>query len=232
MSQLTPLNASPFEALRCVDSAGEFWSARELMGPLGYDRWENFAEAIDRAKVSACNTGHDCDTMFVQVKWVFRGAAKNLGGRPGTDYRLTRFASYLLAMNGDPRKPEIAAAQSYFAVKTREAEVARQLTPGEFLLHQAQMIVDNERRVAAVEQDQRVLAAKVAAIEGAHDEFTTLAYAKLNDLPTDRPSCQRHGQRAARLMRSRGLEPRKRQDATFGTINVYPVEILEETTEG
>jgi anti-repressor protein len=76
-----------------------------------------------------------------------------------------------------------------------------------------------------------VLEAKVAAIEGAHDEFTTLAYAKLNGLPTDRVSCQRHGQRASRLMRARRTEPRKRQDATFGTVNVYPVSVLEETAE-
>jgi DNA-damage-inducible protein D len=71
----------------------------------------------------------------------------------------------------------------------------------------------------------------VAAIEGAHNWFTTLAYAKINDLPTDRVSCQRHGQRAARLMRSRGEEPIKRQDATFGTINTYPVDVLDETAE-
>lgn len=230
MSQLTTSPASPFDSLRRVDVDGEFWSARELMAPLGYAFWENFAEAIERAKIAACNSGHDCDAMFIQVK-NFRDATKVSRGPLGADYRLTRFASYLLAMNGDPRKPEIAAAQSYFAIKTREAEVARQLTPGEFLLQQAQMIVDNERRVAAVEQSQRVLAAKVAAIEGAHDEFTTLAYAKLNGLPSDRPSCQRHGQRASRLMRARGQEPRKRQDATFGTVNVYPVDVLEETAE-
>lgn len=90
---------------------------------------------------------------------------------------------------------------------------------------------ESRRRIAAVEQGQNVLNAKVAAIEGAYDEFTTLAYAKLKGLPSDRPSCQRHGQRASRLMRARGQQPRKRQDATFGSVNVYPVDVLDETVE-
>lgn len=88
-------------------------------------------------------------------------------------------------------------------------------------------------RDAVTELGQRTFAleAKVSAAAGEHNEFTTLAYAKLNELPTDRISCQRHGQRASKLMRSRGAEPRKRQDATFGTVNVYPVDVLDETAE-
>lgn len=86
-------------------------------------------------------------------------------------------------------------------------------------------------RLEAVEQRLAITEARVSAAAGEHDEFTTLAYAKLNDLPTDRISCQRHGQRASRLMRERGTEPRKRQDATFGAVNVYPVDVLDETAE-
>jgi prophage antirepressor-like protein len=128
------------------------------------------------------------------------------------------------------RKPEAeefrrwVTAEVLPQIRKTGSYAVRPLSPGEFLVQQAQMMLDQERRTA-------VLEAKVAAIEGAHDEFTTLAYAKLNDLPTDRPSCQRHGQRASRLMRSRGQQPRKRQDATFGTVNVYPVSVLEETAE-
>lgn len=102
-------------------------------------------------------------------------------------------------------------------------------------LDQAQMMLDAMRadraRIAALETTVVAISAKQAAQDGAHDWFTTLAYAKLNGLPTDRVSCQKHGQRAARLMRSRGQEPIRRQDATFGTVNTYPVDVLEETVD-
>ncbi len=114
-------SGSPFDAIRREDERGEHWSARELMPLLGYVRWESFDDAIKRASISATNSGVAGDH--------FRDVPKVIeGGRWGTqtvqDYRLTRYAAYLVAMNGDPRKPEIAAAQTYFAVRTREAEVA------------------------------------------------------------------------------------------------------------
>ncbi len=86
-----------------------------------------------------------------------------------------------------------------------------------------------EQRQSAVEIRQDAVEAKVSAVAGEHGWFTSLAYAKLNRLSTDRVSCQKHGQRASRLMRDQGLEPRKRQDSSFGTINTYPVWALDET---
>lgn len=83
---------------------------------------------------------------------------------------------------------------------------------------------EQRRRLTTVE-------AKVEAIEGNYDWFTTLGYAKLERLPTDRLSCQRHGQRASRLMKSRGEEPVKRQDSMFGAVNTYPRDVLDETAE-
>lgn len=80
-------------------------------------------------------------------------------------------------------------------------------------------------------QRLRAIEARVDSIEGHYDWFTTLAYARLNNLPGDRVSCQRHGQRASKLMRSRGQEPVKRQDATLGEINTYPLDVLNETAE-
>lgn len=121
-TSLTPQNGdSPFDSIRKTTPEGrEFWSARDLMPPFGYIEWRKFAGAIDRAKISAHNAGYLVADHFV-------GAAKVSGSRGPAqeDYRLSRFACYLIALNGDPRKPEIAAAQSYFVIKTREAETAK-----------------------------------------------------------------------------------------------------------
>lgn len=122
VSELIPPASSPFEALRHVDEQGEHWFARELMSPLDYATWENFSTAVGRARRSCANFGMDPSSHF-------RGAT-NLGRnglgleRPLVDVRLSRYACYLVAMNGDPEKPAIAAAQSYFAARTREAEIA------------------------------------------------------------------------------------------------------------
>lgn len=112
----------PFDAIRRFDGDGnEYWTARELMKPLGYTTWRRFEGAIERAKISCQNMNNNVDFHFATSgKMGEIGGSGNL--RELEDYRLTRYGSYLIAMNGDPRKPEIAAAQSYFAVKTYEAE--------------------------------------------------------------------------------------------------------------
>ena len=99
----------------------EFWYARELMPLLGYGRWENFDKAVSRAMES-------CETSGIEVSDHFRDVSKlvSLGSgaqRSIKDYMLTRYACYLIAQNGDPKKEEIAFAQSYFAVQTRKQEL-------------------------------------------------------------------------------------------------------------
>lgn len=117
-----PVNGSttsPFDTIKRTTTDGqEYWSARDLMPMLGYDRWENFSAAIDRAKIAAEVQGHSVENLF-------RGVTKKGSGRPQQDYELARFACYLVAMNGDPRKPEIASAMAYFAIQTHVAETTK-----------------------------------------------------------------------------------------------------------
>jgi DNA-damage-inducible protein D len=110
---------SPFDAIKHVCPDGtELWSARDLMPLLGYSAWRNFQTPLERAMVAADNQGYKLIEHFA-------GSRKVAGSGPDAhDYSLTRFAAYLVAMNGDPNKAEVAAAQAYFAIKTREAETA------------------------------------------------------------------------------------------------------------
>lgn len=113
---------SKFDELAHVDESGvEYWSAREIMTLFGYNRWENFYNAITKALASIQNAQID-------VKYHLREVTKMLTlGKNATrsvkDFELTRYACYIVAQNGDPRKEEIAFAQSYFAQQTRKQEL-------------------------------------------------------------------------------------------------------------
>jgi DNA-damage-inducible protein D len=102
----------------------EFWLARDLQNLLGYTEWRNFLAVVSKAKTACEVSGHPIVVQFVDYnKMVDLGSGSQ---REVDDMMLTRYACYLIAQNGDPRKPEIAFAQTYFAIQTRRAEVIEQ----------------------------------------------------------------------------------------------------------
>ncbi|MEK7639557.1 MAG: DNA damage-inducible protein D [Patescibacteria group bacterium] len=102
----------------------EFWYARELAPLLGYPRWENFEAVINRGKEACNNSGSEVNDHFLdEQKMVKIGSDAE---RPIPDIKLTRYACYLIAINGSPSKPEIAFAQAYFVTQTRKVEVLQQ----------------------------------------------------------------------------------------------------------
>ncbi|MDV6274044.1 hypothetical protein R3Q06_11090 [Rhodococcus erythropolis] len=150
---------SPFDSIREVRADGtEFWDARKLQPVMGYSRWEDFQTAIERAKLAAENSG-------LSVEENFRRVAKVSGKRGPTqaNYELSRYAAYLTALNGDPSKPESAAAQSYFVIRAREAEVhSRDIDEAASVkplsgLEYALALVDAERRAEAGAKFQRAI---------------------------------------------------------------------------
>jgi DNA-damage-inducible protein D len=122
--QISRLTAGLDQISHKTEDGVEFWYARELQPVLGYARWENFSNIIEKAIVSSQTAGQQSEDHFRNVtKMVNLGSGSQ---RRIPDYMLTRYACYLIAQNGDPQKEEIAFAQTYFALQTRKQELIEQ----------------------------------------------------------------------------------------------------------
>ena len=121
-SEASAISGKAFEKIKRINAFGaEYWSARDLQTLLGYTQWRRFDQAIQRALGSCAESGNPTGNHFAGAgKMVSIGSGS---GRELEDVHLSRFACYLIAQNGDPRKPEIALAQQYFAVQTRRQEL-------------------------------------------------------------------------------------------------------------
>lgn len=135
--EVTSYSQQTFESIKHIDENGaEFWYARELQIALEYTEWRNFEKSVKRAKEACAASGFVETDHFVDVNKMIdlaKGAQREIA-----DIKLSRYACYLIVMNGDPRKEVIALGQTYFAVKTRQKEIA----------DEAAQLSEDEKRLA------------------------------------------------------------------------------------
>ena len=135
-----------------TETGVEFWLARDVQHLLGYAEWRNFALVISKAQTACELSGHSPADHFVDANKTItmpKGASKDV-----PDIMLTRYACYLIAQNGDPRKPEIAFAQTYFAVQTRKAELIEQRLLDAERIHARKKLTATEKELSQVIYEQ------------------------------------------------------------------------------
>ena len=135
-----------FENIRKIDENKiEYWTARELLPILGYKKWQNSEEVISRAKRACANSGQDAENHFTGFSKMVEIGSNTV--REVKDYKLDRYACYLIAQNGDPKKSEIALAQTYFAIQTRKQEVFEQLPDSKKRLFIRNEVSDHNKKL-------------------------------------------------------------------------------------
>ncbi|NUQ14842.1 MAG: DNA damage-inducible protein D [Flavobacteriales bacterium] len=137
-----------FEAASGTMEGIECWSARDLQAIFGYTDWRNFLNALEKARDACANSGEPAADHFVGVnKMVDLGSGAQ---RPIDDFALTRYACYLIAQNGDPAKPEIAFAQTYFAIQTRRQELVEQRLLESDRVAAREKLKETERKLSGI----------------------------------------------------------------------------------
>lgn len=149
-----------FEQIKKVNEYGsEYWSARDLYKLLGYTEYTKFLPAIDRAKEACKNSGQNFLDHFAQVSDMIKiatGSPKETL-RPIDDIHLSRYACYLIAQNGDPRKEEVAMAQTYFAIQTRRQETQEQMMEDSKRVYLRDNIKEHNKNLASAAKTSGVI---------------------------------------------------------------------------
>ena len=189
MSNELEFKEKVFDEIRHVDENGnEYWEGRELSKVLRYTEWRNFKKVIDRAIIACINSKNNIYDHFVDVNKMVSigsGASKKVD-----DFKLSRYACYLIVQNGDSRKKEIALGQTYFAIQTRKMELTQEefdkLSEDEKRLYRRKQTVDGNKVLYGVAKEKGVKN---------YDKFTNAGYRGLYNGETANDIAKRKGLR-------------------------------------
>ncbi len=179
-----------FEESAFEQGGVEYWMARDIQKLLDYTEWRNFVQVIDKAKIACTNSGQDMGNHFVDVnKMVTLGSGSE---RQIDDMMLTRYACYMIAQNGDPRKEQIAFAQSYFAMQTRKQELLEKRIALVERVRAREKLADTESELSGIAYQRGLDGQGFARLrsKGDHALFgghTTLDMKKKLGVPVKRP---------------------------------------------